>query len=46
MKQTIEQNKSQIESIDKEISTLKESDHELNLKLNKLNDRKEELQNP
>ena len=45
VKQTIEQNKSQIESIDKEISTLKESDNELNLKLNKLNDRKEELQN-
>lgn len=45
VKQTIDQNKSQIESIEKEISTLKESDSELNLKLNKLNDRKQELQN-
>ena len=45
VKQTIEQNKSQIESLEKEISTLKENDQELNLKLNKLNDRKQELQN-
>ncbi|OTO77408.1 MULTISPECIES: hypothetical protein [unclassified Enterococcus] len=45
-KQTIDQNKSQIDSIEKEIATLKESDSELNLKLNKLNDRKQELQNP
>lgn len=44
-KQTIAQNKAQIESIEKEITTLKESDSELNLKLNKLNDRKQELQN-
>lgn len=45
VKQTIEQNKSQIESIEKEIFILKESDHELSLKLNKLNDRNQELQN-
>lgn len=46
VQQTIEQNKSQIDSTEKEIETLKESNSELNLKLNKLNDRKQTLQNP
>ncbi|NTP84389.1 hypothetical protein HQ862_12010 [Enterococcus faecium] len=45
VEQTIEQNKSQIQTIAKEISTLKENDTELKLKLEKLNERKQELQN-
>ncbi|EMF0084155.1 hypothetical protein PGC20_002777, partial [Enterococcus hirae] len=45
VEQTIEQNKSQIQTIEKEISTLKENDTELHSKLKKLNERKQELQN-
>ncbi|EOS7974956.1 hypothetical protein DZ775_RS14690, partial [Enterococcus hirae] len=45
VEQTIEQNKSQIQTIEKEVSTLKENDTELHSKLEKLNERKQELQN-
>ncbi|EOS7866416.1 hypothetical protein ACTX2D_002544 [Enterococcus hirae] len=45
VEQTIEQNKSQIQMIEKEVSTLKENDTELHSKLEKLNERKQELQN-
>lgn len=45
VEQTIEQNKSQIQTIEKEISTQKENDTELNSKLERLNERKQELQN-
>lgn len=45
LKLTIGQNNSKIQSIEKEISTLKEQDKELELKLEKLTNRKQELQN-